>query len=98
MSRRRSAVRRPSVLDLLDPRFYADELGSFSPSLRRQSVADLLDLLGDDEDERVEAATALLRRSSNEERQELLAIVQRALANIALDPPREGSPPSCASP
>ena len=78
-------MRRPSVLDRLDPRFYAEELGAFSSSLDRMSVADLLDLLGDDEDERIETATALLRRSSDAERHELLTIVQRALANVALD-------------
>jgi hypothetical protein len=82
MSRRRSGTRRTSIGDLLDPRFYARELGYFEPSVRGASLSDLLDYLGEDDDERVEAVTALLRQSSDEERQQLLAIIQRALANV----------------
>lgn len=85
MSRRRSADRRPSLTDLFDPRFYAQGLGSVPPSPERMTLADLLDFLGDDEDERVETATSLLRRSSEEERRELTTIVQRALAAVAAD-------------
>jgi len=83
MSRRRSATRRTSIGDLLDPRFYARELGYFEPTVRDMSLSDLLDYLGEDDDERVEAVTAVLQRSSAEERQQLLAIIQRALSNVA---------------
>lgn len=83
MSRRRSDTRRPSVLDLLDPRFYAQEFAYGQPSLEDISLPDLLDFLGEDDDERVKNVTSLLRRSSAEERLQLATIVQRALANVA---------------
>jgi len=85
MSRRRPADRRPSLTDLFDPRFYAQGLGYGQPSPERMTLADLLDFLGDDEDERVETATALLRRSSAEERVQLTTVIQRALAAVAAD-------------
>ena len=67
-------------LGLLDPFSLVDGLGLRPTRLRG---ADLLDLLGEDEDERVENVMAMLRRSSPEDVNELARIVQQALQRVA---------------
>jgi hypothetical protein len=67
-------------LGLLDPFSLVDGLGLRPTRLRG---ADLLDLLGEDEDERVENVMAMLRRSSPEDVSELARIVQQALQRVA---------------
>ena len=82
MSRRRS-VRRSSITDLglFDPFGVIEGLGSFGPrQLRGDNV---LELLGEDEEERVETVVAMLRRSSEEDVNELIRIVQHALERVA---------------
>jgi hypothetical protein len=65
-------------LAFLDPFGFLEGLGS-SP----RGGADLLELLGEDEEERVETVVAMLRRSSEEDVSELIRIVQQALERVA---------------
>ena len=67
-------------LGLLDPFSLVEGLGLRPTRLRG---ADLLELLGDDEDERIENVMAMLRRSSPEDVNELARIVQQALQRVA---------------
>ena len=67
-------------LGLIDPFSLMDGLGLRPTRLRG---ADLLELLGEDEDERIENVTAMLRRSSPEDVNELARIVQQALQRVA---------------
>jgi hypothetical protein len=82
VSRRRSVRRtRISDLSIFDPSFFIEGLGSFgAPRLDR---VDVLELLGEDEEERVETVVAMLRRSSEEDVNELIRIVQQALERVA---------------
>ena len=67
-------------LALLDPFSLIEGLGLRPARLRG---ADLLELLGEDEDERIDNVVAMLRRSSPEDVNELARIVQEALARLA---------------
>jgi hypothetical protein len=67
-------------LALLDPFSLIDGLGLRPTRLRG---ADLLDLLGEDEDERIGNVVAMLRRTSPEDVNELARIVQQALGRVA---------------
>ena len=67
-------------LGLLDPFSLVEGLGLRPTRLRG---ADLLELLGEDEDERIENVMAMLRRSSPEDVNELARIVQQALQRVA---------------
>ena len=67
-------------LGLLDPFSLLDSLGSFRP--HRLRGEDILDLLGEDEEERIDNVTAMLRRSSEEDVDELLRIVQQAMVRL----------------
>jgi flagellar motor switch protein FliG len=67
-------------LGLLDPFSLMDGLALRPARLRG---ADLLELLGEDEDERIENVMAMLRRSSPEDVNELARIVQQALQRVA---------------
>lgn len=67
-------------LALLDPFSLIEGLGLRPTRLRGD---DLLELLGEDEDERIDNVVAMLRRSSPEDVNELARIVQEALARIA---------------
>lgn len=67
-------------LGLLDPFSLVEGLGLRPTRLRG---ADLLELLGEDEDERIENVSAMLRRSSPEDVNELARIVQQALQRVA---------------
>jgi hypothetical protein len=67
-------------LALLDPFNLIDGLGLRPTRLRG---ADLLDLLGEDEDERIDNVVAMLRRTSPEDVNELARIVQQALGRVA---------------
>ena len=73
-------------LGLLDP-FSLFEGLTVRPS--RLRGADLLELLGEDEDERIENVTAMLRRTSEEDVSELARIVQQALQRVARERVRE---------
>ena len=65
---------------LLDPLSLIESL-NLRPS--RLRGADLLELLGEDEDERIDNVMAMLRRSSPEDVNELARIVQQALQRVA---------------
>jgi len=80
VSRRRS-TRRSMDLGLLDPFSLLESFGSVRP--QRLRGEDILDLLGEDEEERIGNVTAMLRRTSQEDVDELIRIVQQALARIA---------------
>ena len=81
MSRRRSSRRSTlGEFGLLDPFSLIEGLGLRPTRLRGD---DLLELLGEDEDERIDNVVAMLRRSSPEDVKELTRIVQQALARIA---------------
>lgn len=67
-------------LALLDPFSLIEGLGLRPTRLRG---ADLLELLGQDEDERIDNVVTMLRRSSREDVNELARIVQQALARVA---------------
>ena len=67
-------------LALLDPFSLIEGLGLRPTRLRGD---DLLELLGEDEDERIDNVVAMLRRSSPEDVNELARIVQQALARVA---------------
>ena len=82
MSRRRSTRRSRTDLGLLDPFSILDGF-ALSMSPRRLRGEDILDLLGEDEEERVENVTAMLRRSSEEDVNELIRVVQQAMARVA---------------
>jgi hypothetical protein len=82
VSRRRSTRGSRTDLGLLDPFSILDGLAS-SMSPRRLRGEDILELLGEDEEERVENVTAMLRRSSEEDVNELIRVVQQAMARVA---------------
>lgn len=67
-------------LALFDPFSLIEGLG-LRPT--RLGGDDLLELLGEDEDERIDNVVKMLRRSSPEDVNELARIVQHALARIA---------------
>ena len=81
MSRRRSARRsRIGDLALLDPFSLIEGLGLRPTRIRG---ADLLELLGEDEDERIDNVAAMIRRSSQDDVNELARIVQQAIGRVA---------------
>ncbi|HEV7862693.1 MAG TPA: hypothetical protein VGR20_08335 [Acidimicrobiia bacterium] len=71
-------------LSSFDKRLLAEGLAYFS----QPRLASLLEMLGRTEAERVEALTAMLRNSSEEEFYEALDIFERALARVAREQPR----------
>ena len=90
VSRRRSSRRsRIGDLALLDPFSLIEGLGLRPTRLRGD---DLLELLGEDEEERIDNVVAMLRRSSPEDVNELARIVQLGLARVAEERANDASP------
>jgi hypothetical protein len=87
-SGRRRSRRRSGIADLAFayPVAFTETLSErFGASLRRGRLgsADILGMLGDDEEERVASVVAILRRSSDEEISEFMRIGQAAALQVS---------------
>lgn len=58
------------------------------PRLDDMDAGDLLDLLGEDRDERIATITKLMKNSSEEDIAELVAVLTQAVASRAQDGPK----------
>lgn len=86
MSRRRSSGRRSVITDItdftiFDPWLITDGLSSFG----RPRPGNLLEMLGQDREERVETVAAMIRESSDDDVAEVMRIVQEAMGVVAAE-------------
>lgn len=94
VSRRRTG-RRSGITDLAFayPMLLSESIQGFGGSMWRGRLegADILELLGDNEEERIETVVEMLRQSSDEEINEFLRIGQTAVLQVSQERARQAT-------